>query len=439
MRDHFLRCKHPHSTILDRPIAAGILAVLLALLIGEAARAQNPPAPVSVAKVIERTVSSSQRFVGTLQPVRSSTVGSAVDGRVSEYPINEGDRVTKGQALCKLRTQTIQIELEAARAELQLRRQELAELNNGSRPEEIQQAEARMAAAGALLKYRKARLERTQALFERQNISEEELDEAVSAAQQAEQNSLVTKAAFSLVVAGPRKERIAQARARFAKQAEEVRRIEDRLAKYTIVAPFDGYIVTEHTEIGQWVKQGDPVAEVIELDQVDVEVTVLENYIPYVRVGAEANVEIGAHSDKLFTGHVVLIVPRADLRSRSFPVKIRLENRSVDGEPLLKAGMFAHVTLPVGDPTKAKLVPKDALVLGGPTPVVYVVDFAGENPRQGTVRLVPVQLGVASEGLIQIKGDVKVGQSVVVQGNERLRPGQGVIAQAGRAKGQVGE
>ena len=376
MGDHFLRCKHQHSPLLDRPIVAGILAALLAILIGEAAHAQTPPAPVSVAKVVERTVSTGQRFVGTLQPIRRATIGSAVAGRVLEYPINEGDRVTKGQALCQLRTQTILIELEGARAELQLRQHELAELNNGSRPEEIQQAEARVAASDALLKYRKSRLERARALFERQNISEEELDEVVSAAQQAVQNSLAVKAAFSLVVAGPRKERIAQARARVAIQAEEVRRIEDRLAKYTIVAPFEGYVVAEYTEIGQWVKEGDLVAEVFELNYVDVEVTVLENYIPYVRVGTEARVEVGALGGEPFTGHVALVVPKADLRSRSFPVKIRLENRDNDGEPLLKAGMFAHVTLPVGDPTKAKLVPKDALVLGGLTPVVvYVVDF----------------------------------------------------------------
>jgi RND family efflux transporter MFP subunit len=401
--------------------------------LGADARAQMPPVPVVVAQAVERTVASSQRFVGTLQPVRTATVGSAVDGRVVEYPINEGDPVTKGQPLCKLLTQTVELELAAARAELELRKQELAELVNGSLPEVIDQAEARVASTEALMKYRRARLERTQTLFEQRTISDEEMDEAVSAAQQAEQEHLAAKAVLALAIRGPRAERIAQARARALTQEEEIRRIEDRLAKFTIVAPFDGYVVAEHTEIGHWVKQGDPVAEVIELDYVDVEVTVLENYIPFVRVGAEVNVEIGALGTEPFDGQVALIIPRADLRSRSFPVKVRVENRDNDGTPLLKAGMFAQVILPVGNPEIGVLVPKDALVHGGMTPVVYVVDLDGPGSQQGTVRPVSVRIGVAAAELIQIKGDVAAGQTVVVQGNERLRPGQQVVVSAAAA------
>lgn len=431
-KTHFRR-GHP---LLEIGSFVGAIAVAT---FARSAFAQNPPSPVTVATVEERTIAAGQRFVGTVQPVRTATVGSAVDGRVLEYPINEGDAVKKGQPLCQLRTETIEIELAGAQAELELRRQELAELENGTRPEEIDQAQARTRSAEALMRYRKARLERTQTLFNRGNVTEEELEESVSAASQSEEDYLSAKAALALARAGPRREQIEQARARMLTQQEVVRRIEDMLAKYTIVAPFDGYVVAEHTEVGEWVGQGDPVAEIVELDYADVAVTVLENYIPYVRVGTEARVDIGALANEPFTGSVALIVPQADVRSRSFPVKVRLQNRSDEGQPLLKAGMFAYVTLPVGKPERALLVPKDALVLGGPSPLVYVVEFSGEESRQGTVRPVPVELGIASEGMIQIKGDVQAGQMVVVQGNERLRPGQEVIAQGDLASRRVSE
>jgi multidrug efflux pump subunit AcrA (membrane-fusion protein) len=107
-------------------------------------------------------------------------------------------------------------------------------------------------------------------------------------------------------------------------------------------------------------------------------------------------------------------------------VKVRLTNEESAGGPLLKAGMIARVTLPVGQEHQALLVHKDALVLGGPSPVVYALDPSAADPQLGTVRPVPVTLGVASGSSIEITGPLEPGQRVVVQGNERLRPGQEV-------------
>jgi multidrug efflux pump subunit AcrA (membrane-fusion protein) len=94
---------------------------------------------------------------------------------------------------------------------------------------------------------------------------------------------------------------------------------------------------------------------------------------------------------------------------------------------LLKSGMFARVSLPVGKSESAILVSKDALVFGGESPMVFIADPDSKNPKQGKVRPVPVEMGVAQDGLIQVKGPLKAGEWVVVQGNERLRPGQEVL------------
>jgi len=59
--------------------------------------------------------------------------------------------------------------------------------------------------------------------------------------------------------------------------------------------------------------------------------------------------------------------------------------------------------------------------------VVYVVT-ADEKTKQTTVRLVPVQLGIAADSWIEVKGDLIAGQQVVVEGNERLRPGAEIVA-----------
>jgi hypothetical protein len=86
---------------------------------------------------------------------------------------------------------------------------------------------------------------------------------------------------------------------------------------------------------------------------------------------------------------------------------------------LIKAGMFARIHVPVGQKQMALVVPKDALVLGGPQPVVFVV-------RDGAAIPVPVTTGIAVDSVIQILGSVAAGDLVVVRGNERLRPNQPV-------------
>jgi RND family efflux transporter MFP subunit len=408
---------------MTRPLRFNGLALLSLLAVGSSAMAQPgaAPAPVKVASVIERDIAAGQAFVGTVMPTRVSSVGSAVDGRVIDFPVNEGDRVSKGQVLAQLLTGQLDIQLAGAKAELELRKHALEELQNGSRPEEIEQAKARYLSSQAAAEYAAARLDRTRRLYERGSITPDEYQQATSQANQATQAAAEAKAAYDLTVAGPRRETIAQAAARVAVQEEEIRAIEDQLAKHTIRSPFDGYVVSEFTEIGHWVAKAGLVAKVVELDQVDVEIMVLESYVPALRIGQTVRVEIPALGAEPIEGQVAIVVPQADARSRSFPVKVRIKNQFSDEQPLIRAGMFARVMLPVGTVGEALLVPKDSIVLGGPTPVVFVVDPDPKDPAKGTARRVNVQLGIADGGLIEVKGELRAGQKVVVLGNERLR------------------
>jgi len=390
----------------------------------------RPAAIVVVSPVVRQEVASGQAFVGTVMPSKKAIVGSAVDGRVIEFPLDEGDRVAKGQTLAQLLTDTIRLEIAAAEAELELRRQALAELENGTRPEEIEQAKARMDSAEARWKYFGARRVRWEKLYNTNRaVSEEEREEAVSSGIEAEQAYLEAKAAYELAVAGPRKEQIAQARAQVAVQQATVDQLKDQLSKHTVKSPFDGYVTAERTEVGQWVKTGDPVAEVAALDEVEVLAYVVEQHVPYIDIGATVRLEVPAVRDEVFTGQVAAIVPQADLQARTFPVKVRVPNQSTPEGPRLRAGMYARVTLPTGGKQQATLVSKDAIVLGGQQPLVYVVDSA--DGQQGTASPVPVQLGVADGSLIQVTGPLEPGQLVVVQGNERLlpMPGQPVAIQ----------
>ena len=383
-----------------------------------------PPAPVRVATVVEKTVHRGRTFVGTVEPSRTSTVGAEQAGLVVEYLAREGTRVAADQVLARLRTSQIDIRIEAARAELTLREEQLAELENGTRPEEIEQARARVRQLEADLELRQWKFQASEKLFRSKTISEDELRESQLAVRAAELLLAVAQKALELAEAGPRAERRAQARAEVDKQKAEVSRLEDERKRYEVKAPFEGYVTAEHTEVGEWLQPGAPVATIVHLDVVDVAVDVVEDFVLPLKLGDEVRLAVDAVPDRLFTGRIFQIVPQADLKGRTFPVKIRLDNERRGDATLLKAGMFASATLAVGQDEPALFVPKDAVVLGGPVPVlIWLLD-----PESSTAVMVPVTLGVADEDMVQVggpPGPLQAGAQVVVRGNERiLFPGQ---------------
>lgn len=428
---------------MQRVVFAGLAGLLVGGLFPDAAFAQFGPSVVKVAPVEQTTVTSTQTFSGTVMPGKKAIIGSAVEGRVLEYLVDEGDFVKSGQPLAQLRTGTIEIELAGAEAELALRQAELAELKNGSRPDEIAEAEARMNVARSRADFAKSRLRRQTALLEKKAISQDDYDDAVTAAAAAEHQLREAEAQHHLVLEGPRKERIAQKEAEVRQQQEAVNHIKDRMEKFTVRAYFDGYVTQELTEVGHWIKSGEAVAEVCQLDEVEVRVMVLEDYVPFLRKGAEVPVTLAAIPGHPFKGELKTIVPHADVRSRTFPVVIRVTNEINAEGPLLKAGMLAQAMLPVGKPHEGLVVPKDAVVLGGAEPIVFAVVPAkpddkaaapaaapdkSKSDKPKTVAMpLPVKLGMAEGGRIEVKGELKPGMKVVIQGNERLRPGAEVL------------
>ncbi len=400
-----------------------------------AAQGGSPPATlVEAVRVEHRTVMPKQAFVGTVMPVQKAVIGSAVDGRVIKFPVNEGDYVEKDSTLAQLLTETISKDLAAAQAELVLRQEELKEMNAGSRPEEIEQALARREAAKARMEYSRLRLQRLQTLFRQgRAASTEDVDEATAASEEAHNAFLEAAAAYELAVEGPRIEHKAQAQARVAMQQAVVDRLSDQIQKHTIRTRFSGYVSAEHTEVGAWVNRGDPVAEVVALDQVDIEVHVVENHVPFIDVGNPTIVTAAALPDKKFPGTVALVVPQADPRTRTFPVKVRVENeKTKSGLPVLKAGMLARATLPVGEEQKGTAVPKDALVLDGARKSVWVIDpktvkplqEGGQAFLQGVAKSVPVTTGAEDETWVLVRSTgpdaIQPGQYVVTRANERI-------------------
>lgn len=412
------------------PRSVGMLGILVAvgLLVFSRPGAAQPlqSLPVVVARVEQQELALGQSFVGTVYPARVSDVGSAVDGRVVKLPVLEGQHVAAGQPIAELLRGLLEIEKAGAVAELDRRRQLLAELKAGSRPEEIDQRRAAVQGLEARAEYARSRLERLRRLAQRGTSTADELLDGETEFRQVEADLRSSRAALELAEAGPREEQIAQATAAVAAQEAEVERINDQLGKHTIRSPFEGWIVDRFTEEGQWVARGGLVARVAELSRVEVEAQVPELAIASLATGMDVRLEFDAARDQTWIGRIERVVPQADLLSRSFPVKVSLENRIVNGQPVLRGGMLARAWLPVGKTGLATVVPKDALVLGTGQPLVFAVDPSPGPPGTGVVRPVRVSLGATVGDSVEVTSPIDPGSLVVIRGNERLRPGMNV-------------
>ncbi len=140
-----------------------------------------------------------------------------------------------------------------------------------------------------------------------------------------------------------------------------------------------------------------------------------ERYVSKINEGLKVTVNFDALPGMNMEGEITSLVPQADRESRTFPVKINLDNK--DG--IIKSGMVARVSFPIGDPSTVMLVPKDAIVSQNNANFIYIVS-------EGAAQPLPVSTGMAYEDKIQVTGPVKTGQSVIVKGNERLMPNQPV-------------
>ena len=381
----------------------------------------RPPSPVRVAAVREESVAIETILSGTIVPVDISDVASAVAGKVDAYPFEEGALVQKGDALAQLRTVQLKLQIAAAEATMREKQAHHELLEKGFRQEEKDQAEARMLGAEADDKYMQDKLARTRDLYRQGTVSDDELGQTISLAVKAAQQYAAARADHALKQAGSRAEEIAEAKAAYESQQQEVLRLQDRLAKYTIVAPFKGILVKQHTDVGQWVEIGGRVATLSGFERVDVVVNVEESFVSMLSVGQSVDVWIDSLGEEKIIGQIKYIVPRSDWQggSRSFPVKIRLENRLVEGVPRLKEGMLARVRLRGKEKTRL-MAHKDAIVRSSGTPMVYVV---GEDNK---VRKVQITEGISRGQFIEVIGKLKAGDRLVTEGAERLRPFQEV-------------
>ncbi|MDG2012653.1 MAG: efflux RND transporter periplasmic adaptor subunit, partial [Pirellulaceae bacterium] len=337
---------------------------------------------------------------------------------------------TQPTTLVKLHRQAIEIELEATQIELDLRSAAITELV-ATIPTQIEAAEAELARLEAQLEYAQQVYRRVQGLGS--SMSEKEVEESVSLFNAATQSYNAAKAELARLTA-TREVRLLIATRNLERQKAELKRTQDLLSRYTVLAPFEGYVTRKMVERGNWVTKGTPLVEIIQLDPIELRIEVPQEYSVSLQEsfdsagGDEAPLQAEIRIDSLpspLQGIVTRIIPDADPVTRTVPVIIRIPNApqrtGQNQSHLLKPGMLARAELDIGKGQAVLMVPKDALVLNQGSASVYLV-----KPLDGIkkAKQIAVETGRSNGNWIEVTGDLDENDEVVVQGNERLRDGQ---------------
>lgn len=439
---------HGNSAFMLKPISLFLaLALALALIwptdhLWAQGKPPEGPSPIVAGRIVKVRRASVETFVGTLQAKRKSTVGSAVEGRVVSIAVEQGDPVGAdpdlstekfvGQPLVQLRTGTLDIEIGTAEIQFKLAKQAADELQV-SLPKEIELAEARASEAKARLDYSKLSYDRSIKLGGAKGaISQGEIDQARSQYLADQQSANAEDIDYQRLMAISEL-RLLQVQLRVESSQQELARLNDLKAKYTIRAPFEGFITEKLTEVGEWVTRGQPIVEVIQIDPIEMIINVPQIYVTRLQQSLSRNdaasdrkIPLSAKIlidgfDEPLTGVVKRVIAQADLRSRTFPVRLEIENPETISGYLLQPGMLGKASIQIGVENEMLLVKKDALVLGGRQPTVYKIIQQGSDT---TAIPIAVTTGATVGDWIQITGNISSKDRIVLLGNERLRPGQ---------------
>ena len=193
---------------------------------------------------------------------------------------------------------------------------------------------------------------------------------------------------------------------------EEIARLEklDRIGAETIVAaPIGGTIIQRKVGLGQYINAGanDPVFTVGNLSTVWLIANVRESDAPRMKIGAPVEVTVLAFPGQVFNAKLAYVAPALDPNTRRLPVRAEISNTNRE----LLPEMFASFRIVSGEGRLMPAVPVDAIVYEGASARVWIA-----RPDSKTVVSRPIVVGDTTNGLVEVRKGLTVGESVVTSG-----------------------
>lgn len=345
------------------------------------------PLSVEVSGAVEANVTAQSAF--------------QIAGRVARVFVEEGQPVAKGQVLAELDAADYRNAYDAAAGQADAARAVSAKAQSGPRSQELE--EARIDFERWQSEYARMKL-----LYDRKSLAANDF-EKIEAGYKASQQR------YEMARQGTRGEEKDSAGAQSRAAAAQLREAAKHLADCKLRAPISGFVGMRRIDVGDTVAAGAPVIAVLDLNPTKVRVAIPESEIGKVEQGARARVTIPSLDGRAFEGKVEAIGVAADPSSRTYSVKIAVENP----EHLLRAGMVAEARIYGSKIVNAITVPAEAIVRDarGVTEV-YLYEPAAQR-----VYARRVEPGAPAGSEIEIRSGLSGNEQVVVAGQQNLREG----------------
>lgn len=345
---------------------------LATLLLAHNALAQQPtPVTITLPKTAIPTYQLS--LTGDLVSAQHANLSPRIEGLVSQVNVDVGDRVTAGDVL---------LTLDPVLAE-----------------HVLQQYAAATAAAQATYQEDIRLVEEAERLTKQNHLPKNELT--------------------------LRKAALATSRAHLDAAKAEQQAQAARLGWHQLTAPFDGVISRKLTEAGEWITPGTSAFELVSTDKVYLDVQVPQERFAQLKPNTPVNVRPDTQTGTQTEGRIAAIVPVSNSGSRTIQVRLVMENPQ---QRLLPGTSATAVFEFSPSDKKSLLIPRDALLRSPDGSFsAFVVSEQGDQLLAERRKL---QLGLQSNGSVEIISGLEANDKVVVRGNEILRHNQPVSIQS---------
>ena len=364
---------------------------------------------VQVIEVRTEEVRRKVEIVGALAGLQETTLSSEVSGRVVRIHADLGDRVRTGEVLVEIDPTQYQLAVDRQSAALN---EALAQLGMKSAeaalPDVTETSIVRRAAADA--EEAKANFDRIRALHEEGVVSQQ-------AFEAAEARFRATQASYESAI-----EQARNLAARVENLRAQLEIARENLRDTQLKAPFGGTVRQRLVEIGQYVREQNPMIQIASMNPLRLRASVPEQWFPDVKPGAKVEIEVEAYPGEKFEGRVARVGQAVETATRTFAIEAEFQN---SGERL-RPGLFARAVLETAHTDQVIRVPAGAVVSFYGVQKVYGVE-------DGVVREKVVKLGDRFEDQMEITEGLKPGDLIATTELARLQ--EGVRVQVLKADG----
>lgn len=428
------------KTIINKGILIRTAAVVLSCLMlagcGNDSGKQTQEASRKIAVMTVGPVTHNDKLIvsGNITPTETVQLSFKLSGTIANIYPKEGELVKSGQKIANLDPSDYTIQTNAALAD-----QSMAQAGISASQAQYKAAKAEYDAAkiqadteiASKTVQAKAQLDLTQATYNRiktlvaaEAASQSQLDEITAKLKvdmETYQQALDAKTVADVNLAAAQRKveayesQIHSSAAQAEKADAAVNKAKNDLTDTTIFSPFDGVILKKIVNERETVSAGYPVVSIGNTKKVYVEIGVSDKYINSLKKDQSAKITAYG-TDGEFDGRIAEIGSLADANTRSFPVKILIDN----SKRTLKSGMIARAALQIGE-ANITLIPLDSVLQLSDGSSVYIYDKA-----TGTAKKRAVTTGEVIGDLVQVSNGLISGDQLIINGQFLLHDGDAV-------------